>query len=523
MRIGFIFFFFWQVLLAEAAAPITHLTVAEEFLTRCTSDASQKMAFLLGTLFPDICYFANIPKEETHEKVIALKDVLISPSPFIAGMRLHFLLDEIRESLAVKWKLYSWIQEFEAQNPSTLLKFVEDEILFDEIDSQGFSCSLDSILEEELMRGIPWETVKNWHLLLKTYIAKRPSKALSELSQKGLSLFHIPSTVLRSWSQLLPWLSNQELLKNYLRELKVHFSFLLTAFYSKKFALAPIRPLPLVQVAETEDCLISYIKDFRGKKSLLKQIKDRSPDEQFLLVIDALCCFLAKEQHIPMNYVTLIPANMPFSAKRFPNRPASLHSIARGIPVSTSPPWPEFTLHQRQRKDNSLWYKKFGPLSKEDTGLTKLVIAHMSLHKDLPLIAALDTFTGNTDRSDPNLFYDKETDSFCGIDMAAGFNTNLGKPACSQLHRLFQSDLKAQELRSLSLYRDTLQSLLSHYPVEKLCSLLDTFAQTAGFFEGSPWYTQEVQERIHHHKKMIEENSKSCLDLLIILDYYLKR
>lgn len=529
MRIVLTLLFCWYFLLAEAAAPLTYLVLAEKFLTHCSADESQKTAFLLGTLFPNIGSIATIPTEnphgkQTHQKGIDLKRVLMSPSPFVAGMRLHALIDEIRENLQIKWKISSWIAEFEALDPSTLLTLIEDEILFDELNTDMFSSFLDVIAEEELMGGLPSETIKNWHAFVKSYTANKPSKTLVELSQKGSTLLRMTPTVLRSWGQLLPWFSAQEPLKNYVHELQMHFSFLLKSFYSKEFALPPIRPLPLVHLFETEDCFISSIKDFMGNHRILKQIKDPSLDEQFLLVLDALGCFLAKEHNIPMNRVTLIPAGMQFSAKRFPNRPASLHSIAPGAASSTAAPWPGFTLHQRNRKKDSPWYKKFGPLSAEETGLTKLVIEQMSMHKDLPLIAALDTFTGNADRSDPNIFYDKETDSFCGIDMAAAFTTNLGKPACAQIHRLFACNLLHEKERSaLSLYRDTLRCLLADYPVEKLHALLSIFAQEAGFYEGSPWYTLEVEERMQHHKKMMEENSLSCANLILILDYYLQR
>jgi hypothetical protein len=64
---------------------------------------------------------------------------------------------------------------------------------------------------------------------------------------------------------------------------------------------------------------------------VIKQIKDSSPDEHFLLVLDTLGCFIAESSDIPMNKVTIIPSNTPFHGKKVLEFPATLHSLANGI------------------------------------------------------------------------------------------------------------------------------------------------------------------------------------------------
>lgn len=221
---------------------------------------------------------------------------------------------------------------------------------------------------------------------------------------------------------------------------------------------------------ETDDCWISIIEDSEGKRSIVKQIKEPSADEQFLLVIDAVACSIAETLKIPVNQVTLISPEVSYPGKKFPDRPASLHTLAPGISAEDKLPWTEFTLHQKFKTNSWKW----GPLTDEETGLKPAVIHHTSLHPDLAALAALDTYTGNADRSNPNIFYDEKTNSFCGIDMAAAFNSLLAKAACFQIDRIMNGEivLNNNEIFALNRYRLVLNALIQNYPSEVTCELL---------------------------------------------------
>ncbi|MFT4552025.1 MAG: hypothetical protein ACI9S8_000646 [Chlamydiales bacterium] len=279
-----------------------------------------------------------------------------------------------------------------------------------------------------------------------------------------------------------------------------------------------------VHIMETDDCMVSFIEDDCGNKFVLKQIKDPSPEEQFLLVLDAFACSIANQHQIPMNQLTLIPPNKDFPGKYYSDRPASLHTIAPGMAAVEESPWPSFNIHQKFRRENSRMYAKWGPLPQELMGLTPDVIHHMSLHPTLPKIVALDTFVGNADRSNPNIFYESVTHSFCGIDMAASFNSPLPEIAYSQLEKLFDKAnplLSKSKLDALKSYMAMLDSLTKIWTVEKLHLTLDHFAQLAGFEEGSLLMNQDVKNRISYHKKVMEENYiSSCrlVNLLSIID-----
>jgi hypothetical protein len=259
---------------------------------------------------------------------------------------------------------------------------------------------------------------------------------------------------------------------------------------------------------ETNDCLIYFLTDTSEKKFIIKQIKDTSPNEQFLLVLDAVGCHIAEQTFVPMNRVTIIPAAVAHLGKTRTDYPATIHMMAPGVSTEEECIYHSIDIHQRFRKENSSLWQKYGPLTPEATGLTIDVIQNMAKHPDLPKIVALDTFIGNADRSAPNLFYDAETDRFCGIDMAASFNTDLAKEACRQIQLIetMQITLSKMEKEALRQYASTLETLLKNYPPDKQVDLLLEYGKMAGFQEGLPLWNENVKERIEFHKKRIQSN-----------------
>jgi hypothetical protein len=163
--------------------------------------------------------------------------------------------------------------------------------------------------------------------------------------------------------------------------------------------------------------------------------------------------------------------------------------------------------------------KKWGVLPLKNTGLTLVVIQEMAKHPDLPKIVALDTFLGNADRSPPNLFYNASTDQFCGIDMAASFNSDLAKEACRQMQALIDENivLTHQEKDSLAKYANTLKTLIADYSPQTQENLLREFSQKAGFIE----LDLEISERIEYHKRYMERNYRYSKELLCLIDKFL--
>lgn len=208
------------------------------------------------------------------------------------------------------------------------------------------------------------------------------------------------------------------------------------------------------QPYETADCFISFLQHSRGK-FVVKQIKDPSPDEQFLLVLDASGCHIAETSHISVNQVMIIPPTRVFPGKKIPELPATLHTMAMGVSTDQGCDYQDVDIHQRFRKENSAMWHEWGALAPEKTSLTLAIIQHMTRHSDLPPIVALDTFLGNADRSAPNLFYDLVTDHFCGIDMGGSFCSPLAYEAYRQLRDLKKTVLTQEEKLALIHYVHT--------------------------------------------------------------------
>lgn len=272
----------------------------------------------------------------------------------------------------------------------------------------------------------------------------------------------------------------------------------------------------IIESFETEECFISFI-ECSGNQYVVKQIKDPSPNEQFLLVIDALGCQIAEISGIPQNRVTIIPANVTFPGKKLLEFPATLHTFATGVCTEQGSFYKDIDIHQRFRAENSPMWRRYGPLPAERTGLTKLIIQAMARHPDLPKIVALDTFVGNADRSSPNLYYDESTDRFCGIDMAASFTKPLGLAACRQLKGMRSLEFTQNELSALMDYANTLESLIKNWPPEKIELSLMVFAAMAGFQKGNLLFDQDVEERIMFHKRCMRENDENCRELVKVI------
>lgn len=212
---------------AFAAAPFTHLILAEKFL-ECSSpvDERQRRDFLVGNLFPDIRHLGEISREKTHEKGLTLEDIGRSASPFTAGMRLHALVDEVRESFAVRYGIYDWIEEWGPKYKASLLKLVEDEILCDLKEPHCFPPFFEGVLEEEIAWGSSLSCTEEWHRFCQYYLSQRPREFFLQLANRQLPFFNVPPQIVQLWSEEIPRLAGQETFRKYVHDLMDHFSVL---------------------------------------------------------------------------------------------------------------------------------------------------------------------------------------------------------------------------------------------------------------------------------------------------------
>ncbi len=257
---------------------------------------------------------------------------------------------------------------------------------------------------------------------------------------------------------------------------------------------------------------IAYIMDKAQNMFIVKQTKDCDPASkvgQRRSICEVLTAYVAESNGIPANRIRIIPAGYALPGKLFVHRPATLHTLVPGEPY-TSKDYPSII-----RQIN----KKILPEHKR--GLTYRVVHGMSLHPDLPLIAALDTFVGNSDRGNYNLFYDQEADRFWAIDLEISFKKNLVQLACKFIASLLNDkrfELTRQELHGLISYRDTLKKLIKRHPPHQLHLKLDELVAQAGIIPGSSLYNKKVGKIIESNKQIISENYQSSQELVALLD-----
>ncbi len=257
-----------------------------------------------------------------------------------------------------------------------------------------------------------------------------------------------------------------------------------------------------------------FLRDKNNKEWVFKQITEPAPDDQVVTVLEIIASEMSHTVGIPLNFAKLVPANEKFSCRIFPNLPGSLHLKVPGKGAEDSLPWSGFDIHQKFRTPFQI--AKNGPLPKEEIGLRKDIILNMSKHSDLAKIVAIDTFLGNSDRSNGNIFYDTETNSFYGIDMGSCLMGNLAQIAIEKISS--NMHFSKEEVEGLKQYRETLLSLISHFPPEKTIALLNHCLKEAGFVSTNPvLWSEDLERKIGKWTRLVNENYNSSLELVSLL------
>ena len=145
----------------------------------------------------------------------------------------------------------------------------------------------------------------------------------------------------------------------------------------------------------------------------------------------------------------------------------------------------------------------------------------MALHTYLSLIMAFDTFIGNHDRSNQNLYYDKKTDKFFAIDLEGTFGVNYNTFICTLIITMLKKpklSFTKQEIKGLILFRDTLKSLVDFFPPEIVHQLLDGLISESKIMENYPGPQKSFSEKINAYKKNISAIITEAQNLLVLLD-----
>ncbi len=270
----------------------------------------------------------------------------------------------------------------------------------------------------------------------------------------------------------------------------------------------------LVYVARIEDQVYK-------KKYCVKQY--HSADRIFLSLKEVLISRIAESAGIPVNCVRLILAETLFPGKCYKERMATLHTFVPGRSLRSTGGYPEVDIKQFSQGRKIL-------------GITRNIIDNMSLSPNLAQIVALDTFTGSTNHSRGNIFFDKESNNFYGIDLKRAFLQNLGNLAYENIKKMYAGKkFTSGQIAALRVYRDTLKELIAKNSPGDICRHLDALAKTTNlkrkmcFFGNKHVYLLNnkfvllTSNSVKKCKVMIFQNYDSAKKLVTLLDEIIKK
>lgn len=156
------------------AAPITHIVLAEKIFEKYFA-GKNKAEFMIGTSFPDIRRMGNFDREKTHLEKICFVDLQDEDS-FMAGFKLHSLVDKTLDVYREETGLFSLFSSMEYKDPS--MKIFGDIVLYDKVQNwEEIIKYFEKIFEGELEFGVGKEVVERWHAKLMKYFAQKPESA----------------------------------------------------------------------------------------------------------------------------------------------------------------------------------------------------------------------------------------------------------------------------------------------------------------------------------------------------------
>lgn len=262
---------------------------------------------------------------------------------------------------------------------------------------------------------------------------------------------------------------------------------------------------------------INILQDKSGRKFVIKQDPRTIFSPHICTIRDKIGSFIAASAHIPANKVLIIPAGFAFPGKPLIEVPATIHSFAPGVSVAEL---------RKNRETRSIFQGSIRQFMKktmppEECGLTQLVLDSMASHDDLCKIVALDTFISNVDRHTKNFFYDIKTNHFCAIDLEGSFYGDLAIFGCNFISKITNDRnyrLSRKNLHALTVYRNTLHTLLSLHTPESLHNKFFEYAYEAGLLAKSVVGSPSITNKLQGYLERITSNYHSCEKLVGLLD-----
>ncbi len=212
-----------------SACPATHVYFAELYFEKCKPEYSSKerAAFLRGTLFPDIRSYVGISRSKTHDKNVKLADVQNAKNAFTAGKLFHTYVDEKREKIAQREKIYNEVLILPRRYQGTFIKLVEDELCHSKINNKVTVAALKST-DKEAEQLVARHKVRGWHRLMSNYLKQSPLTLLKERVKNKQGYLKLDADMVVLCSGLLEDFKENEKVKTYMNTLVSEFEKLLT-------------------------------------------------------------------------------------------------------------------------------------------------------------------------------------------------------------------------------------------------------------------------------------------------------
>ncbi|HYC79681.1 MAG TPA: hypothetical protein VEC17_01495 [Candidatus Binatia bacterium] len=202
------------------ASQITHLVLADKVYEKLFF-RFDKQLFYCGNIFPDIRYLKVIGREQTHFQKVTLKEILSETDPFVAGMKLHSLVDEVLEKFMQAKKVYELCPP--SDYVTQTYKLYQDEMYYGKItDWKNISTFLGNFREAKF--NIPSEHVNFWYDVMTRYASNSPT---DESREAVITSIGFPESVAKKMNSDISLMRGNEKLTQRLEEFYESFDKLI--------------------------------------------------------------------------------------------------------------------------------------------------------------------------------------------------------------------------------------------------------------------------------------------------------
>lgn len=224
----------------RAAAPVTHADLAYFWSDACGTSyrPGQLRSFVLGTLYPDIRFLFDFPRESTHPTDVSLNGILHEKSPFVAGARFHAWVDDLRESYMAmpndegvinkegkvisRKKFLEGQLDIPARNRGAFLKYVEDEIYFPLRNWSQVAQDMENLAQ--VGHGSEEQNaIRIWYRLIKGQFENPPSEFFRQLAEENKGYLGLVPSQLKDWAEKLPKYAQQPRFQEHAKNMRAFF------------------------------------------------------------------------------------------------------------------------------------------------------------------------------------------------------------------------------------------------------------------------------------------------------------